>query len=401
MNSTHRLIIFCVCFVVFIYFVWFCSKRSERYRELSTDSYNKIAGEEFDVNAENVIKYGEKIKRQNAMDHFRIGSVYLFNAKDSKKAHNHFSEALKMIEHKNTTLNESEFIIDKITEYTPYFIEDVELDDLPLQVALIAHYNDVADNNNKIKNYVPDENETIHSKRILLSRQGWQSDSQNVHDSTMYSIINNQFNKVRLENQNIKHVVPTYENMKAELSKKLEGNEEKLKNFNLVMNTIEKNDKVSFLNSATEKDIISTTWTRMHDPRNSENLEEMKQALIDSCLDCTENSYPVCLTGRVNKIWQSLACLDFEPEIGILKSKQAIKNEIYQKSSNIIEKYLGENGSCSEEVKDAYVADRDTEQLKEIKEIIKKDIYNTVQEYKDLLDEDQVNKIAEECCTVI
>jgi mevalonate kinase len=81
----------------------------------------------------------------------------------------------------------------------------------------------------------------------------------------------------------------------------------------------------------------------------------------------------------------------------VLKSKQAIRNEIYQKSAKIVDDYIGENGSASQALKEAYNADDNTEQVKELIESMHKKIDELYFEYEPYLQKDQLLAILNEC----
>jgi adenine-specific DNA methylase len=106
------------------------------------------------------------------------------------------------------------------------------------------------------------------------------------------------------------------------------------------------------------------------------------------------------MSGRTKKIWQSIALLDTNPEIGVFKSKQIIRNEIYQKCAKIVDSYLGNAGSVSDNLKQAYYNDENTEQVNELKETIKKDIDLLIDSYANLLPK-EIEIIKNECKNII
>jgi hypothetical protein len=103
------------------------------------------------------------------------------------------------------------------------------------------------------------------------------------------------------------------------------------------------------------------------------------------------------MSGRTKKIWQTLAYNDKNESIGIFKTKQAIRNEIFQKCAKIINDYVGDDGSVSQQLKNAYINDENTEQVNELKITIKKQMDDIIADYKDLLPDEQLKLIIEEC----
>jgi hypothetical protein len=128
---------------------------------------------------------------------------------------------------------------------------------------------------------------------------------------------------------------------------------------------------------------------------------DIRESLSGAVLYCIEGDTVVCMSGRTKKVWQALARLDKDIENGVLKSKQVIRNEIYQKAAKIVDDYVGENGTVSTDLKDAYTKGENTEQVKELGETIKTQIDGLKAEYLGLINPDQLNVIVEECKAVI
>jgi hypothetical protein len=65
-----------------------------------------------------------------------------------------------------------------------------------LQNALLALYNQQTEQNKNVASIKYDikSDDPEFKQKTILSRQNWQSDSQNVHDSSIYATLNNQFN---------------------------------------------------------------------------------------------------------------------------------------------------------------------------------------------------------------
>ena len=72
-----------------------------------------------------------------------------------------------------------------------------------------------------------------------------------------------------------------------------------------------------------------------------------------------------------------------------------------EKSAKIVDEYIGNSGTASTELKDAYNRDDNTEQVKELKECIKSQIDALAPQYKGLLPDDQITLALEECKAVV
>jgi hypothetical protein len=378
--------------------------QGENYNQRKThEYYNNLHGDTYDNDAKQTIAYGEAIDNPNAMDHYRIGTAYLIAANNPRMANQHFRRALDQIVEGTVEFKDVPFIIDRIDDYKYFFVDFPDIDELPIQEAILTHF----ENRKNVINNLAKEKITISkddpnfTQKLLLTQQAWESDSQNVHDTAIYNELKEQYIKVRNSNARIPNIqLKNYKDCINWLELRYENDEEKSEKIDKVKHFLNKNYPISGLN-ATEQDLLSTIWQRAYDPENKENFNELREAIGDSIMDCVEGNNVVCLSGRTAKMWQALATLDKDPTIGILKSKQYLRNEIYEKCAKIVDEYVGNNGSTSTELKRAYQKDEQSEQVKELKECIIKQIDNIKMDYINLLPEQQLNEIILECKAVI
>jgi hypothetical protein len=87
--------------------------------------------------------------------------------------------------------------------------------------------------------------------------------------------------------------------------------------------------------------------------------------------------------------------------MGVLKTKQAIRNEIYEKAAKVVDDYIGTTGSASDILKKAYTNNEDSEQVKELTETIKKEIDKISDDYNTILPKEQLTNVIEECKAMI
>jgi len=428
-----------VLFVLYITYKFFnmLMYNGEDYYQRQTHKYfDNLHGEALDDDAKNTIEYGESITKPRAIDHYRIGTTYLVNAKNPVRAHAHFMQALQQVINGEVDMKEVPFIIDRIDDYKDMFLDFPEIEELPIQQALMAHFEEKTNtirNITRIKNNgvshggvsrggvshngaphngaphngaphngISNSDDPEFIQKVLLSRQDWKSDSQNVHDTAIYSELEMQFKKVRDENANNKNLInKDYHDAVDWL---------KIRYKDDAINTAKLNKVLSFLNNdypignmvgVKERDIITAVWQRAYDPENKEKLNDIKEALGDAILDCVEGNTVVCMSGRTSKIWQALAKQDKDPEIGILKSKQAIRNEIYERSAKIVNDHVGIDGTASDQLKESYKRGDNCEQVKELTECMRQQIDELRNEYNNRLPHDQLNLIIEECKAVV
>lgn len=406
-TSTYILVAFLIVFIVYLLYKIIIQVKisGENYHQRSLHyHFNNIRGEDYDDEAKHAIEVGENMDDPRAIDHYRMGAVYLVNARNPKLAHFHFTQALGQIIAGNVTTRDAPFIINRVDDFKDQFMDFPDIEELPIQEALQAFYHQQVKQINHVakakEEISPDDPE--FRQKVILSRQEWQSDSQNVHDSAMYDELKRQYLKVFEENMKVPNIqVHDYREATNWLKAKFAGDPEKSAKLTKILNRINENAPVNCIPNATETDLLTTVWQRSYDPENKEHADTMREAMADAVMDCDENGAIVCLSGRTKKVWQALARVDKEEDMGILKSKQAIRNEILQKCAKVVNDYVGKEGSASQALKDAYNNSENTEQVKELTETIKKQIDTVGQEYNTMLPKDQLELIVAECKAVV
>lgn len=379
-------------------------KGEDRNQRLTRIHFNNIRGEDFDDEAEQVIQYGEAIENPRAIDHYRIGTVYLLNARDHRAAHRHFEQALGQIIEGRVDTREAPFILNRIDDFRDAFVDFIDVDELPVQRAMMAQFENQQRQISQIKSKKIDvpRDDPAFKQKVMLSRQSWQSDSQNVHDAAIYEELRTQVKKVAEENQKIPNIkLHDYNEAVNWLRVRYKNEPAKLKDIEKVIATLNNNYPVGTISGINEKDVITAVWQRSYDPANKNNATQIREAMGDAVLDCVERGHVVCISGRTSKVWQALARVDKDEEAGVLKTKQAIINEIYQKAAKVVDDFVGPNGSASDILKESYNKNENTEQVKELVETMKGRIDLLKDEYAPLLDKNQLNITLEECKAVL
>lgn len=366
------------------------------YQRKLRQNFTELHGDAYDDEAADALAYGEEIKDKTAIDHFRLGTIQLVNAKNPEKANDHFRQALDQIIEQKVNPQEAIFMIDRIDDFKDFLV-DQEID-LPMQAAIAAHYEQkIAE---KKTPEISDADNTAQAKQ-LISSIAWQSDSQNVHDQAVYDDLKSQFYKVRDENIRLTNVKnKDWKDLTAWMRASFAHNPERWSKLIKVLDVISNDYPVQSLN-CTEKELVEAIWKRAYDDGNIQNQDSIKSALADALIDCVEGESVVCMSGRNSKVWQALATLDKDPAIGIFRTKQQIRNEIYDRSARIINDYVGPNGSASDSLRNAYQAGETTEQVAELTQCIRDTIDELRASYENKLPEDQLNLIIEECKSVV
>lgn len=371
--------------------------KGENYHQRNLHThFNNIHGEEYDAEAKQAVAAGENIPNPRAIDHFRMGTVYLINGRNFGQARRHFTDALNMLI-VNPIGRDANFIIDRIADMQDLLIDDPDGADLPLQEAILRAMQGTKQRVNKIKQEIP-EDDPQYVQKVLINQQSWQSDSQNVHDTAIYTELMEQLTQVMEENKKIENIqTKDYQDVVTWLKVRYSNDPVKLDKVQKVISFLNHNYPIGSMPGFHEQDIIVAVWQRSFDPENKAKQADIREALGDSILDCYEGSNVVCMTGRISKIWQALATQDKNPEIGVMRTKQTIRNEIFERSAKIVNDLIGENGTASDMLKSAYLNNESTEQVNELIECMKQQIEQLREDYKDLLPADQLDQIIAQC----
>jgi hypothetical protein len=396
-------IIFITCYLIYLLFHG-VKVRGEDFNQRQTHyHFNNLHGDTFDQEAKNVIEFGEAIDTPRAIDHLRIGTTYLINAHNTQRAQEHFRQALLDITDGKVDAGEAPFIIERIDDFKGFFTED-----LPLQIAMEFIFENQKTPHVQYIRPEPNLNDPDYKEKHILAKQRWESDSQNVHDSALYTELKQQYEILRRDN----NCVPdsqshTFEECADWIALRFADQPDKLEKVRKVINKIEYDSPVSGIykpnpdpraNGQTEtvgeKDIITEIWKRIYDPRNSKNFNNMRESLGDAILDCVEGTDVVCLSGRCQKIWQATAMLDTNTNMGILRSRQMLRNEIIEKSAHIVKLA---RSNCADELRREYDTGQESVQVSNLMNQMKNKIDNLRGEYKGLLADDALDALITEC----
>jgi dihydroxyacetone kinase-like predicted kinase len=93
-------------------------------------------------------------------------------------------------------------------------------------------------------------------------------------------------------------------------------------------------------------------------------------------------------------MWQSLALLDYKQDIGVMKSKQMIRNEIFEKVAKII---IDEEAKETPETLAIYTKGGTNEQTEALKARILNRIDCIQEDYRDIANPEDINMAIAEC----
>lgn len=304
--------------------------------------------------AKMVLSNYKETQPKTADEHYQLGALYDYHFGDSVKAAKHYKSALEKAV-KNEP-QQVQFILDKINDRIE---QPVEIDDYHVQPIQI----------------IPPEN--VVNIPVTTS---WHIDTQNVHDSLLSDTVASQY--YELQNLNKRMDLPDTDInsiMECVNSKNAKRMLAHIRDYQAT---------VTKLNGDSEIKLVIEVW------KQASLNQERVQSFITSVEDCWNNGSPVCITGRISRIISSLAHLVPNTNIGILKTKEACRNEIFHTAGQILENILDRPG-----LRDIYNLSEDQEKIKKIIEEAKLKIYDMIHTYQ--LSDDEKSKLTNECYSAL
>lgn len=404
--ALFAVIIVLAIFVIFIY-VRSARINGEDYdqRQLRIH-YGNTTGDAFTAAAQRAIDIGEHIENPRAIDSFRVGAVYLVNAKDAQSAHRHFNHALRDIIRGTADPVDAEFVLQRITDYDVNFIELTAEHDLPLQEAIMAQgrmaKKELKRLAKKKANIRKEGNDPEFTQKMILARQAWHQDAQNVHDSSLYLELIDQFQYVATANREIANVADMdYTMLKKDLDARFRGSPELNAKIKRALARIDKNAVVGIIPKIREQAVACAVFRRAHDPQNKANRVTILESLGRSLADCIEDGNVVCMAGRVSRVWASLAMLDDVPVVGVLKTKQVMRNEFYARAASTVDGFIGERGTASHSLRDAYNQSVNRADVKELEESMREAVRGLRSEFAKRMTDEELSEAMTVCLAQI
>ncbi len=305
----------------------------------------------------------------NAADHVRVGTVFLTHYADADRAATLLQTATNLlrmeIEHRDN-IDETKWAYDRINDLHEQY--DIPADDMlpEIQVALFEMLENIP----------------------MPTQTGWVSDSQNVHDSVVNNEMNQQVNQLAAEYMHLLDTV-SYADIRRWILTKT--NPEKIKPL---LDIFDNNYRSNYGSNLHEQDIVKLIWLRIHDPRNASHQDQLLEAFIDCVNDCIEQGKPVCIDGRPKKLMQCFAKIDFDPDMGMFHTKQAIRDEIHKKASDIIETELKQTLA---QTRESYNRGETTPEIVVLQNAMRAKIAQMVREYEGKLPPADLSMIGQVC----
>ncbi len=170
------------------------------------------------------------------------------------------------------------------------------------------------------------------------------NDSQNAHDSGVQRGMKNTITKLRdlnRYNQYAKTPDKTHQEIKEYLQKSSNLTKQIKTKALTTLDRMMKTGNAQISETGTsEREIMSMVWNRIHANANKHNIDNLKESLAGQLADSSVGGIPVCPSGRVTRVLSSLDKIDADPEMGELKPKWALTEELNSLAAKVREQIL-------------------------------------------------------------
>lgn len=389
-----------IVLVMCIYYAIDVYKRHTSFGDL----YNALEGESPKYAQEAIAAAIETPEEdRNSEYYYRLGVIHQHNLHDRFTADQFYKLALKTL---NKELRENPhpnndylFITDRIADNARLdgnqglqgLAMNIQHAGMQIQLENPIGYID-QDNTTTVK----PENSSIRAN-LIEQNKSYKSDSQNVHDSTLTEFLREQYQKIKSYNES------EGINFSPEGFSPSTTDGAKAQRISFVLDTIKRNSSDTSLINGTEYDLLASVWTRINSRSNAKNKEKLIESFEDQLNECaTSPSATVCVAGRCGHVISSLALLDKDPNIGVLKTKEVLRNEFLDGASKIVERYTGVDSSITpKEILNDFNSGKGTPDVMSLKETMINEINNLGATYTGKLPDEQRNLVIQQSLAVI
>jgi hypothetical protein len=223
------------------------------------------------------------------------------------------------------------------------------------------------------------------SAKSIDKKQEWHYDGQNVHDSNITSQLKEQYDYIKDD----KLTIAEAKNMICS-----SGHPKAVEAAESLIFMCE--DRLCSTIGDQERNVPLAVLARVNDPINKSRKKDVLNSIIDSLVDCKNHNGFVCQTGRITRVIGALHCVDNDDMFQKFQSKEAIRNEIYDRVSKQVDKIIQQQPT---DVQKAY--NNNEEKYKEEIDGVNRDIRDSIDviidDYRDKLDDKQLKKIKSDC----
>lgn len=182
--------------------------------------------------------------------------------------------------------------------------------------------------------------------KYLKGLQEWTLDAQNVHDPNITDDVAKSYSALvqGLPSQN--YDSESFIDMKQSIKQLKDAGHIEKDVLNKATMTIDamNNDLIYSKIGLPEQTILTNMWRRINLPANKERRHELLVSFAENLATAVEQNNvsgkPVCTGGRIARAMRTFAHLDHNPQVGILRSKEVVRNEVFQAAHHEYKSFL-------------------------------------------------------------
>lgn len=422
-----------VIIVVIAILLWYViTSKLEKDKEIKKEkTFNEVPPDYVNKDVKELTEELHKDSDTDPMTHYRLGVLYYNNYQDLSKSYKHFRKALECLHqtrlNSKLSLQDRRFMTERIASYMKLIEKKtakpgntsaaawkpvetkikqtlVDLANIQVQVDRMERHPLLMDDDNEMQRALlqiatMEKNIKKESKQKELQTETkvaqqieakvkFHTDAQNVHDETLIKCVNSQFNKIKGYNSKDP---ATYATDLGSFEKYLtEKGTDKAKDVYRFITQVNS----PWDGNLKETEILTEVWKRINSTPNQNNRQLLAESLIEKLENIEQAHGKVCISGRVPNYISSLHTLDADPELGMLKNKEAYRNEFLVKVAHATDLELKK---LPEDQMKTYNDGGSSTEIKGSVDAIKGKIDEFAAEYKPFLPAAEIETLAEQC----
>jgi len=341
--------------------------------------YQETRGDFYNVKAKMTLKKSLVIpeEKRNAKDNLRIGNIYRHFIKNPIMAREYYRKTAEQIINQPDmgnrqmvdqleALNREDVLLDiDIPHIREVIAEDRmmheirQLGDVVVERPLpTAHLHVPVNGGPRAFGFKPKPvNLTVkivgeeNKDKYLKGLQEWTLDAQNVHDPNITDDVAKSYQALSQGLPAQHYDSDAFRDMKSSIKELKVDKHIDADVMNKSIMTIDamNNDLIYSKIGLPEQTILTNMWRRINIPANKERRHELLVSFAENLATAVEKNNvsgkPVCTGGRIARAMRTFAHLDHNPQVGILRSKEAVRNEVFQAAHHEYKSFLDKSAS--------------------------------------------------------
>ena len=390
--------------------------------------YQETRGDFYNLKAKTSLKKSLAIpeEKRTASDNYRIGNIYRYYVKNPALTRHYYNIALHQI--RDRPNDGTMHMIDRMEDFgdldvdIPMIKEMIAEDNIVRRIHqfgdVVQQFRPIIDNtdgappDNKPRVYGFQQPIQLTEKivgeankdKYFQSLATWTKEPQNVHDSNITSDVAKSY---QLMMEGIPETNKSIPEIFAEIKRAINDSDASKTTKAKANKVVEamNSDMIYSKIGVPERVILANVWRRINIPQNKDNKKELVSSFVENLAsgierDNTANK-PVCMGGRVSRSISSLARYDHNPEVGVLKTKEIVRNEVFEAAHNEYKTYMEKTITDADENKKKGALDSKNGENTPESEAFENDVKVRIEErlkkqYSDLVDEKDLNILIKE-----